>query len=65
MAVALEPSIAVATELVRVDVDIDSPATRGQLVLDRLALTGRPPNASVVTAADGARFREILRAALR
>jgi purine nucleosidase len=65
MAVALDPSIAVATEHVRVDVDVDSPATRGQLLLDRLALSGRPPNASVVTAADGARFREMLRSALR
>ncbi|HWC67211.1 MAG TPA: nucleoside hydrolase [Acidimicrobiales bacterium] len=65
MAVALDPSLAVATEHVRVDVDIASPATRGQLLLDRLGLTSRPPNASVVTAVDRARFREMLRSALR
>jgi purine nucleosidase len=64
MAVAIDPRVVTAAEHVRVDVDVDSPLTRGQLVLDRLELTRRPPNATVVTAADRARFRQMLRAAL-
>jgi purine nucleosidase len=64
MAIAIDPAVALATEHVRVDIETDSPLTRGQLVLDRLALSDRPANASVVTAADPVRFRTMLRAAL-
>ncbi len=64
MAVALDPSVVVVAEHVRVDVETRSDLTRGQFVLDRLGLAGQPPNAEVVTAVDRPAFWSMLRGAL-
>jgi purine nucleosidase len=64
MAVAIDPNITSAVETVRVDIETDSPLTRGQLVLDRLGLSERPPNAQVVTGVDRSGFWQLLTAAL-
>lgn len=64
MAVALDPSIATTTRRLAVEVECDSEITRGMVVMDTLEFMNRPPNATVVTAADGERFREMLRRAV-
>jgi len=45
-------------------VETQSELTRGTVVMDVLGLTGREPNATVVTAADRPRFLDMLRAAV-
>jgi purine nucleosidase len=64
MAVALEPAVAIETRRWHLAVETGSPLTRGMVVMDVLGLTGAVPNATVVTVADAALFRALLRAAL-
>lgn len=63
MAVALEPSIA-QTERVAMDVELNGELTRGMTVVDRRA-DGDPPNVTVVTAIDRARFIAMLHESVR
>lgn len=65
MAYAIDPTVATATRRLHCAVETASPLTRGMVVMDVLGLTGLPPNALVVTAADRGRFMEMLRAAMR
>ncbi|MDW3216676.1 MAG: nucleoside hydrolase [Ilumatobacteraceae bacterium] len=64
MAYAIDPSIATAVRRLHLSVETESELTRGMVVMDLLGLTGAEPNATVVTAADAAKFIEMLRAAL-
>jgi len=64
MAYAIDPRIATATRQLHCVVETESRLTRGMVVMDLLGLTGEPPNATVVTAADGQRFLNMLRDAL-
>ena len=43
-----------------VEVEADSPLTRGMSVVDSLNVTGKPPNVEVVRAIDIARFKEMV-----
>jgi purine nucleosidase len=64
MAYAIDPSIATETRRLHVAVETESPLTRGMVVMDVLGLTGKAPNATIVTGADSAAFLEMLRASL-
>lgn len=64
VAYAIDGSVATAVRELYLEVETASALTRGMVVMDVLGLTHRAPNATVVTAADGARFHEILRTAL-
>jgi inosine-uridine nucleoside N-ribohydrolase len=64
MAYAIDPAVATDTRAVHCTVECDSPLTRGMVVMDLLGLSGRQPNALVVTAADRERFLAMLEAAL-
>ncbi len=64
MAYAIDPSIGTEVRRLHLAVETESELTRGMVVMDLLGLTGRPPNALVVTRADHARFLAMLRAAL-
>ncbi len=64
MAYAIDPTVATETRRLACTVECDSPLTRGMVVMDLLGLTGRQPNALVVTEADRSRFLEMLRDAL-
>ncbi|MFO7172135.1 MAG: nucleoside hydrolase [Bacillota bacterium] len=64
MAIALDPQIATVTRRLFVAVECGGEWCRGQTVVDHLGVTGRPPNAEVVLAADRERFLALLRAAL-
>ena len=64
MAYAVDPSIATGIRDLHLRVETESDLTRGMVVMDVLGLTGAAPNAKVVTAADGAAFLRMLRAAL-
>jgi purine nucleosidase len=64
MAYALDPSVATETRRLFVEVECDSPITRGMVVMDLLGFMHREPNALVVTAADERRFKQMLRAAV-
>ncbi len=65
MAYALDPSVATETKKLHLEVECDSTVTRGMVVMDLLGLMHREPNALVVTAADGDRFRQMLRDAVQ
>ena len=65
MAYAIDPAVATEVRRLHLAVETGSELTRGMVVMDLLGLTGTAPNASVVTQADGHRFVEMLRAALR
>lgn len=60
MALALDPGVAREAVRVRADVETRGELTRGQLVLDLLGLSRRPPNVRWVRDADGERGRELL-----
>jgi purine nucleosidase len=64
MAYAIDPAVATETRRVHCAVECDSELTRGMVVMDLLGLSDRQPNATVVTAADGSRFLEMLRDAV-
>ena len=64
MAYAIDPAVATETQRVHCAVECTSPLTRGMVVMDRLGLTARQPNATVVTEADRARFMSMLRSAV-
>jgi inosine-uridine nucleoside N-ribohydrolase len=64
MAYAIDSTIATATRNLHCAVECDSPLTRGMVVMDVLGLSGRQPNALVVTEADQSRFLDMLRDAL-
>jgi purine nucleosidase len=64
MAYAIDPAVAFGARRLFCEVETESPITRGMVVMDLLAFTGRPANALVVTRADRVRFLEMLRAAL-
>lgn len=64
MAYALDPEIATETKDFYVEVETDSPITRGMVVIDVLDLLHRPANATVVTAADTEGFFAMLRTAV-
>lgn len=64
MAYAIDPAVATEVRRLHLEVETDSPLTRGMVVMDVLGLTGRTPNATVVTAADEARFLTMLRRSL-
>lgn len=56
MAYAIDPSIATETRRLYLQVECDSPITRGMVVMDLLGFMHREPNALVVTQADHDRF---------
>jgi len=64
VAVALQPEVVREVVRVRADVETRGELTRGQLVLDVLGLSRRPPNVRWVREGDGERARELLFAAL-
>lgn len=64
MACAIDPTVATETRRLHLAVETESALTRGMVVMDVLGLTDQPPNALVVTAADTAKFLQMLRAAL-
>lgn len=65
MAYAINPAIATETRRLYLDVECDSPVTRGMVVMDLLEFTGHPANALVVTKADSDLFLGMLRDAVR
>lgn len=64
MALALDPAVVRETVRVRADVEARGELTRGQLVLDVLGLSRKPPNVRWVRDADGERARELMFGAL-
>ncbi len=64
MAVALEPEIVRRQEMHFVEIELSGRMTRGQTVVDWQGLTGRKPNARVVTEIDRDRFFDLMRLAL-
>jgi len=64
MAYAIDPSVATNTLHLNLRVEVDSELTRGMVVMDLLGFTGGERNAIVVTAADRARFLDMLRVAM-
>jgi purine nucleosidase len=64
MAFAIDPAVATEVRALHLEVETESAITRGMVVMDVLGLTGRAPNARVVTAADRPRFLALLRAAV-
>lgn len=65
MAYAIDSSVATHTRRLHVEVEVDSPITRGMVVMDVLELGHHEPNALVVMEADNARFIDMLRDVLR
>ena len=65
MAVALEPATLVEFGHYHVDVETQGELTVGETVVDRRAVTGRPPNTAVAHAIDVARFKDMVRDACR
>jgi purine nucleosidase len=61
MAYAIDTSVATETRRLHCEVETAGSVTRGMVVMDLLGLTGREPNALVVTAADRGRFLAMLR----
>jgi purine nucleosidase len=64
MAYAIDSSIATEARRLHCEIETAGSVTRGMVVMDLLGLTGREPNALVVTAADRNRFLAMLRAAV-
>lgn len=64
MSIAIDPSIAIETRRLHLEVETESELTRGMVVMDVLEYSDRPPNAVVVTRADRSGFIEMLRAAI-
>ncbi|MGD9890625.1 MAG: nucleoside hydrolase [Dehalococcoidia bacterium] len=60
MAIALDPSIMSDHADAHVDVETSGALTTGMTVVDRLGLSGHPPNARVGYAIDAARFKALL-----
>ncbi len=64
MAAAIDPNIA-SYEKLRVDVTTGEGLTRGLTVIDRLGVTGRPPQVQVAVSANRELFVDMLKRALR
>ncbi len=64
MAVALDPALATRSRKLHVEIETASALTRGQTVVDHLAITGGDDNVDVVLEASRERFLEILYAAV-
>ncbi|MBX2836647.1 MAG: nucleoside hydrolase [Gammaproteobacteria bacterium] len=60
MAVALNPSIAIEQSQHYVEVSLDSHLTRGMTVVDKLNVTGKPPNATVCYSIDAKQWKSLL-----
>jgi purine nucleosidase len=60
MAIALDPSIMTEHADAHVDVETAGALTTGMTVIDRLGLSGHPPNTRVGYAIDAARFKALL-----
>ncbi|MFM8993627.1 MAG: nucleoside hydrolase, partial [Actinomycetota bacterium] len=65
MCVAIDDSIVTKEETRYVDVILGENDARGQTMVDWLGVTKKPANARVVLRADQAKFKDMLRAALR
>jgi purine nucleosidase len=65
MAIALDPSVAVKTQRLYVEVETKSELCRGQTVVDHLGMLKRPPNADVVREVSRERFIALLHQAVR
>lgn len=65
MAIALDPAIMTRSGHYYVDVETTSELTRGETVVDRYGVLGKPPNVTVALATDGAAFKRMLRRAVR
>ncbi len=61
MAYAIDPTIATEIRDLYVDIETESELTRGMVVMDVLGITGQPPNARVITAADHDAFVDMWR----
>jgi len=64
MAYAIDPAIALRTADVHLSVETTGDLTRGMVLMDKLGLNHREPNATVVVEADRNRFLDLLRNAL-
>ena len=60
MAVAMDKSVVTRSSRHYVEVEADSPLTRGMSVVDSLGVTRSPPNVEVVQAIDIARFKQMV-----
>ncbi|MGI9577876.1 MAG: nucleoside hydrolase, partial [Microthrixaceae bacterium] len=65
MAIAIDPTIALASTQLYVAVEADSELTRGQTVVDHLGVTGNEANTEVVLTASGERLLELLHDAVK
>lgn len=65
VAVALDPAIMARSGHFFVDVETSSELTRGETVVDRYSVLGKPPNVTVALASDGAAFKRMLTRACR
>ncbi|PIE34253.1 MAG: nucleoside hydrolase [Ilumatobacter coccineus] len=61
MAYAIDSTIATEIRDLYVEVETESELTRGMVVMDVLGITGQPPNARVITAADHDAFVDMWR----
>lgn len=64
MAYAIDPAVAVRTTEYHLSVETAGELTRGMVLMDKLGLNHREPNATVVIEADRGRFLDLLRNAL-
>lgn len=64
MAIALDPAIMTRSGYFAVEVETMSELTRGETVVDRYGVLGKPPNITVALATDGAAFKAMLRRAV-
>lgn len=64
MAVALDPSIATEISEHYVDISLDATLTRGMTVVDKLNVTGNPPNANVCYTINASAWKALLTSTL-
>ncbi len=64
LAAALDPAIITERGDFFVDIETESSLTRGETVVDRYGVLKKPPNVTVALAADGPRFKAMLRRAV-
>ncbi len=64
VAIALDTTIITRSGFFFVDVETMSDLTRGETVVDRYGMFGKPPNATVGLASDGPAFKRMLRRAV-
>jgi purine nucleosidase len=60
VAIALDATIMTRSGHFYVDVETTSELTRGETVVDRYGMLGKPPNVTVGLAADGPAFKRML-----